>query len=116
MARPTLSTNERRSRHVIFRVTEIQYGTLQERAECVGLSINDFARQLVLLRESQIKIKSTRRFDPALINQLARVGNNLNQLTQIAHMTGDISPRLNIILDAIYDIVERARKEADNDS
>jgi hypothetical protein len=83
-------TTDRRTVHVGFYVTPIERAELDERAAATGRSLSDFAR-LVLLSDAKKPAPTIR--DPAAIRALAveisRVGNNLNQLTAVAHSRRD---------------------------
>ena len=67
-----------------FRATEEQRDTWYEKARTKGVSFSDLARQTLdgvrVERRHQL-----RRVDPDLLRQLARLGNNLNQLARWAN-------------------------------
>ena len=86
-------TGERRTAFVGFYVTPAEQAELVERAASVGRSLSDFAR-IVLL--SDLKRPAPNARDPrsikALAAEIARVGNNLNQLARIANERRAVPP------------------------
>ena len=71
-----------------------------------GKSFSEFARELIL--NGKVKISRVKKVDPALLYELNRIGNNLNQ---IAHKVNVESCENDIlILDSLRNI-ERALEE-----
>jgi len=103
MARPRKNT-EPLTASIRVRFTESDMRRLVEAAESAGLSVSDFVRMRVLAPElgdvEKIESRLTKRrrpqqapprrrrhpkADPELIRQLARIGNNLNQIARWAN-------------------------------
>jgi len=69
---------------VKLRATPAQRDAWYAKAEAKGVTFSDLARQ-TLDGVSVRKRSQLRRVDPALLRQLARLGNNLNQLARWAN-------------------------------
>ena len=73
---------ERRSRQFVVRLKEAQYASLADEARAKGIPLAAYARQVLLSREVTIEhpiVLDAADIRPAVV-QLARVGNNLNQI------------------------------------
>ena len=55
-------------------------------------SASEYVRQQAL--HGQIVIRQSQSLDPAVFDQLRRLGVNLNQLARLANIEGEISPKL----------------------
>jgi AraC-like DNA-binding protein len=108
MSRPKKSADARRSRHVIFRLTEEEYDRLCALAERAGLSPNELGRRLTARGLKRLVIQTCRRCDPALLNHLARMGNNLNQVVKNAHIFGRVSHRIEQLCATIDQMIAQA--------
>lgn len=69
---------------VKLRTTEAQRDAWYAKAEAKGVTFSELARQTLDGLEVRRR-KQLRRVDPDLLRQLARIGNNLNQLTRRAN-------------------------------
>jgi hypothetical protein len=94
------------SRTTGTRFTPEQFDLIAERAEACGLSVAAYVRQLVLGATPSDRRPDTR----AAVVALNRVGNNLNQLTKLAHV-GTLLPR--DLLRAIEQVLEEVRRLRD---
>ena len=94
MARPTKNADRRRSRHVIFRLTEEEYARLHEKSALAGLTPNELARKLTSKGKRELVVNTHQRVDPALLKRIDRIGQNLNQLVKNAHIFGRVSPQV----------------------
>ena len=77
---------ERRTHRITIRMTKGAYGDLVTNARCCGTSAANYAR--VLLHEASPPVAPPSQPDGmhvVLINELKRIGNNLNQLTHAAN-------------------------------
>ena len=70
--------------------------------------MNDLARRLILSRFATLKTNDDNHLDPVLVQQLIRIGNNLNQITKRMHMTDRISPTLDGLCLRIEEIIDEA--------
>jgi AraC-like DNA-binding protein len=111
MARPRKSDPQRRTRQIIFRLTEAEHARLATVATQAGLSANELARRLTGSRAERVTLRVAHQHDPAFIAQLRAVGNNLNQLTMRSHLTGRVSPKIEVLCDEIREIVLAAVEE-----
>lgn len=116
MSRPRKNADSRRSRQIIFRLTAAEYDQLSALAERAGLTPNELARRLARRARKRLVVRTLRRCDPAFLQRLDRIGQNLNQLVKNAHIFGRISPRVEMLALAIDEIVARALEEADDGS
>ena len=108
MARPR--TSEPRSRQLNLRFTVSELEAINKRAHALGMRPVHFGRS-VLLGQSSISSNRTEPTNnmPRLIHaQLARLGNNLNQMVRHLHHTGDPLPAdLEPLLNDIRRIIAR---------
>jgi hypothetical protein len=63
----------------------LEYLAVKKRAEKTGLSLSDYCRQMVLTGQAQVKLTAE---ENAVLNQVARMGNNLNQIAHKANADG----------------------------
>lgn len=83
--RPSLPESERRRHHVSFWVTPAELNLLESRAAAAG-SVSAYVRGRALATPGQPKRKPSRRDLGPVVAQLARLGNNLNQVLREARM------------------------------
>lgn len=114
MSRPRKNEEHRRTRTVIFRVTQSEFEKLERKAEEANLRVNEIARIASLSNASRIVVQAYATNDPALLKRLQRIGHNLNQLVKNAHIFGRVSPKVEELCFLIESIViEAASKEWD---
>lgn len=94
MPQPKKAPQNLKSRHIIFRVTERKYAKLEQQAIRIGLTVNQLACRRVCDSKPEVVIKTHKRFDPAFIKRLERIGQNLNQLVKNAHIFKRVSPQV----------------------
>jgi hypothetical protein len=94
MSRPHKTKEEQLSRQIIYRVSVNDALHLDALALKAGLRTNELARRLATDRDRQLVFMPSKRLDPFLVEQIARVGANLNQAVKLSHMRGEVSPRL----------------------
>lgn len=78
----------KRQKQLTVRFTEEEYAALKGKADIAGLKMEPFVRQLV--DGCTIKPRPPDSYIK-LSNQVAAIGNNLNQLAHIANATGKVS-------------------------
>lgn len=94
MARPKKQPAERKSAPMSIRFSVPERMLIEQHARDAGLgSASEYVRQQAL--HGQIIIRQSQSLDPAVFDQLRRIGVNLNQLTRIANTEGEIPPELN---------------------
>lgn len=94
MARPHTPDDQRKRRHVRFRLTEAEYLRLEQRAAAAGFSPHELARALTLLKVEHLVVEAQAGPSPAVLKQLHFIGHNINQLVKNAHIFGRVSPRI----------------------
>jgi hypothetical protein len=108
MGRPPKS--EPRCRQLNLSLTEGELERIRQRAQAVGMRPVHFGRALVLAEGHKPAPRSVPSNNLARITyeQLARLGNNLNQMMRHLHRTGDPLPAdLEPLLKDIRQIIER---------
>jgi Bacterial mobilisation protein (MobC) len=110
MARPRKS--EPRDRQLNLSLTATELASIKRRAEALGMRPVHFGRSLLLDEGHKCSVarepeNNASRF---IRNQLARLGNNLNQLLRHLHRTGDPLPAdLEPLLNDIRRIIARVQ-------
>jgi Bacterial mobilisation protein (MobC) len=103
--RPKGDEGERRTEFFGFQMTPTERRKLEEEAEARGMLLAEFAR-LRLRLEGAANDNRSHRAAPetvALVGELGRIGNNLNQLAYHANATGQL-PEARLIADAIAEL------------
>lgn len=106
MARPKKNVAEKQdSRFPTVRCTKGELASLKTRAAQAGMTMSEYVRTMAL--NGKVTVKQNK-YDFELVDQLRRVGVNINQQTKIANATGELPPglrslwrRLEGILDEI---------------
>ena len=75
----------KRDKQITVCLSAIEYLAVKRRAEKAGLSLSDYGRQMVLTGQAQVRLSPE---ENAVLNQVARVGNNLNQIAKKANADG----------------------------
>ncbi len=75
----------RRTRAMCVRFTDLELTTIRDRAALCSTPIGRYIRETAL---GYSLVVPRRAGDAEVIRQLARIGNNLNQLARVAHMSG----------------------------
>jgi hypothetical protein len=97
---------ERRTAHFSFQLTPSERVDLARRADDRGMVLAEFVRACCLLNHGAGENGATRPRLPeatALLGELGRVGNNLNQLARHANMSGSL-PEASVLRDAIAEL------------
>ena len=97
---------ERRTAHYGFQLTPSERADLEQRAEAQGMLLADFVRACCLLNHGAGEAWASRprlAEATALLGELGRVGNNLNQLARHANMSGEL-PAEDVLREAIADL------------
>jgi hypothetical protein len=74
-----------RNRLITIRVTEAQHARLRGQAEDAGMTISGLAEQLVCKGRVAIVTRAEAGLDRAMVSELKRLGNNLNQIAHAAN-------------------------------
>ena len=79
----------RRSKWVHVKISESEKESWQSLAEADDLTLSDLIRQHMgaaqMVHREPVKKRRVKRVDPALIRELAKIGNNLNQISRWAN-------------------------------
>ncbi|RZK45111.1 MAG: MobC family plasmid mobilization relaxosome protein [Hymenobacter sp.] len=76
---------QKRDQQMTVLLTKLEKLAIQKRAEKAGLNLSDYGRQMVLTGKAQVRLSPE---ENATLNQVARLGNNLNQIAHKAHADG----------------------------
>ena len=114
MSRPRKTNDTQHSHQVIFRLTGPEYARLEAVAGRAGLRVNELARLLTRRGQHRVVIETTRCHDPAFIAQIRALGNNLNQITMRSHLTGRVSPKVEMLCDEIRQMMLSAVEDEDH--
>jgi hypothetical protein len=112
MGRPGIS--EPRSKQLNLSLTASELASIRERARALGMRPAHFGRALLL---DQSRMRAAERepgshVERLIYGQLARLGNNLNQMVRHLHRTGDPLPAdLEPLLRDIRQIMARGCRD-----
>ena len=119
--KPTQSTPRRDTINVAFRLERTSHAVLLERAETAGVSTRVWLEDAILKNQTRIFARQKPHKDlTALLFQLSRAGNNLNQITHLAnalHARGkldktefvDALEQLDCVTDLLRRMLDHAR-------
>jgi len=96
MGRPKKTGSEKREKRLPHvRCTEAEYQSAFGHAKSAGVSLSEYMRELAttgrVVANDQPSVDQMIPFE--LVNQLQKVGVNINQLTRVAHATGGELPK-----------------------
>ncbi len=104
MARPKKTSAEKLTRRLPHvRCTESEHAAITARAAQTGLSVSEFVRRMAL--DGQVVVEESQ-YDFHTVDQLRRIGINLNQLTKVANSTGEVSPALDTVCGKLETILD----------
>jgi mobilization protein NikA len=92
--RPRKETSMLRDQWLRARVTTAELHRVEQLARDANKTQSDYVRETALT--ARIMIKRHRKVDPMVLNELSRIGNNLNQIARICNTTGDSRRARNI--------------------
>lgn len=111
MGRP--SKYETRNRQLNLKLTAREHEWVCGRAAKVGMQPVDYGRLQLLAEQSVARSRRAAgaHLDPLFLQQLSRIGNNLNQITRRLHQLGVTAPPdLGPVLEAIRQVMQRASR------
>jgi hypothetical protein len=76
---------QRRDKKINLYVTGLEELAIKKRAERAGLNLSDYCRQIVLSGQAQVRLTPA---ENEVLNQVAKLGNNLNQIAHKANADG----------------------------
>lgn len=80
MSRPALPGKERRSRYVVFRVTDDEYQKLSELSKTLGKATGELIREKLF--KGRFPSPKLSRLDALTYAELKRIGTNVNQVAR----------------------------------
>lgn len=101
MGRPHKADDDRRTETIAFRCTPAERLQIETHAAGAGIVASEYARMQAL--RGRVVVQQTRQLDHDALDQIRRIGVNLNQLARIANATG----RVPSVLPRLCGIVER---------
>lgn len=105
MARPQKSeTDKRTERLPHVRCTKGEKATIASKAAQAGMSVSDYIRKMAIEGEVVVRESQT---DFALVDQLRRIGVNINQITQRLHQTEKLPPDLSNVWRRLNNLLDR---------
>lgn len=75
----------KRDQQITVCLTKLEKLALKRRADKAGLNLSDYGRQMVLTGKAQARLSPE---ENATLNQVAKLGNNLNQIAHKANADG----------------------------
>ena len=105
--RPRKDHPSLRSAWLRARVRPDELHRVEQLARDAGKTPSEYVRDTALT--AQIVVKRTRRVEPILLNQLSRIGNNLNQIAKVLNTTGESrrAQGIEIYLDELRPVLKR---------
>lgn len=108
MGRPRKKPGESYSEHINVRYRPDEYKHVTEQANKAGMSPSEFVRQAsvkgTVITQQAANVPTV---DRAYVNQLIRIGNNLNQLALAYYRKDQLPPPEHVdLLDKINDIID----------
>jgi hypothetical protein len=76
---------QKRDKKINLYVSTLEELAIKKRAERAGLNLSDYCRQIVLTGQAQVRLTPQ---ENETLNQVARLGNNLNQIAHKANADG----------------------------
>ncbi|WP_274630763.1 plasmid mobilization protein [Arvimicrobium flavum] len=105
MARPSMPDRQRRDHQVNVRFTFDEMRRIHAAADRAGLSVTDLVRRRSM--RVRVVVKKSRALDALALEQVRKIGINLNQAVHVANATGEIPPELARIAAYVEDILMR---------
>ncbi len=76
---------QKREEHITIYLSKLEKLAMQRRAQKAGLNLSDYGRQMILTGKVQARLTVE---ENETLNQVARLGNNLNQIAYKANTEG----------------------------
>ena len=112
MSRPKKEQAQKRTRRISVRLSDDELLRVGERAKGAGVSTSDYLRKTALSGRVVVKQKTD---NGALVRQLLGIGNNLNQLTHMAHIHSEYDrEKLRTVLSDVQAVVMRFIDDSKN--
>lgn len=105
MARPKKPSSDKRAQWIKARVSPAEHAEILLRAAGAGVSPSEFLRRAALTGE--VVMQLPREGDFETVDQLRRIGVNLNQLARVANVTGYVPDGLEEALAKVDHLLDR---------
>lgn len=105
MARPKKPTSDKRAQWIKARVSPAEHADILLRAAGASLSSSEFLRRAALSTEVVVQQGAAADFET--VDQLRRIGVNLNQLARVANKTGYMPDGLEEALAKVDQLLDR---------
>ena len=98
---------QKRAKKINLYVSTLEELAIKKRAERAGLNLSDYCRQIVLSGQAQARLTAQ---ENETLNQVARLGSNLNQIAHKAHADGirSIALEANRLLQQLSQLLNRS--------
>jgi hypothetical protein len=108
MARPKKADDAKRECIVTLRCTEAERAALQSKAAAVSMTQGAYLREMAI--SGRVVVKQTTAPDFELVNQMRKIGVNLNQIAKVANATGAMPATLSHTLTEVETALFRLLK------
>lgn len=101
---------KKRDKKINLYVTGLEELAIKKRAERAGLNLSDYCRQIVLSGQAQVRLTPA---ENAVLNEAARLGNNLNQIAHKANADGirSIAVEAQRLLRQLSQLLDRSSQD-----
>lgn len=104
MPRPKKAPAEKLTRRLPHvRCTQSEHDMIKAKAAQTGLALSEFVRRMTL--DGQVTVQQSP-YDFHTVDQLRRIGINLNQIARVANSTGEVSPALETVCGKLETILD----------
>lgn len=114
--RPRLAPGERMTDGVRARMTAAERATVDARAALAGLPVSEFARRAILGAKIAAPAATRSGIPPGVLSELARVGNNLNQIAHAAHLGRELRDMAAATLADLRGLMDAIAARLDDDA
>lgn len=115
--RPRLAPGERRAERLPdIRVTVSERASVEARAAQAGIPVTEFCRRAALGAKIIAPSATRSGIPPGLLSELARVGNNLNQIAHAAHLGRELRGMAEAALIDLRALMDTMAARLDDDA
>jgi hypothetical protein len=113
LAMPRSTTQPKRDRQLNIALHDSEFAALQARADARGMRLVDFARaSLLTMRAASMGVVLPSKLERLNLEQLKRIGNNLNQIARQLNALGQVVPcELTETLNAVRQLLRSAASD-----
>jgi hypothetical protein len=95
----------RRTRRLIVRVSDEEQTRIRDGARKAGLRVSEYVRRMAI--DGEVVVRRDSAYGMSMASQLRRIGVNLNQLTRLAHIEGELPPELAQLCGRVEGILDK---------